>query len=594
MTRRRDEDFKAKLGRSRAGKSPPPRFVLRTVRAAAGVAAIQPAASAKRLAHPRWAARGRAVGSVKAGQRFVGQRRVIIKARITRIGRSGIAPLRTHLSYLKRDGVARDGSPDELYDAREEKIDGGAFSARCAEDRHQFRFIVAPEDGQRLDDLKPFVRDLMTDVERDLGTKLDWVAVDHYNTGHPHSHIVVRGKTDRDEDLIIARDYISHGMRARAAELLTLELGPRTDIEQVADWRRQVTQERFTPLDQWIKSRSRDGTIDLSQSGSRAADIFARTRSDLALQRLRQLEVMGLARPQERHSWQLVPDWEQTLRHASTRGDIIKTTHRTLSEQSMSHRAGEVDIASAAPATPITGRLIARGLHDELTDRHFVILDTLDGRIRYQDMSGNRIDPRASPGMSVRLARDRASRQVRLTLLSSWTLDAQVSTNGATWLDRKILDQMQQPSAPAFTDTVHDRHSTTSGFASEVETALLQRKAWLVREGLATEFGDRFVPQTRLLETLTQRDLQSAVQRLASETSMPVSIAENGSELSGTFTRRLDLASGSFAVIDRGPSLAIAPWSPALEAWRGQKVSGVMLGTGIRWQQAKDIGLGIG
>jgi type IV secretory pathway VirD2 relaxase len=588
-----NEEFKPKLGRSRAGKSSQPRFVQRTIRAAAGVAAIGPATPGKRLTNPRWAARGRAVGSVKAGQHFAGQRRVIIKARITRIGRGGIAPLRTHLSYLKRDGVARDGTPGELYDAREEKIDGGAFSARCADDRHQFRFIVAPEEGQRLEDLKPFVRDLMTDVERDLGTKLDWVAVDHYNTGHPHSHIVVRGKTDREQDLIIARDYISHGMRARAADLLTLELGPRTDIEQVADWRRQVTQERFTPLDQWIKSRSRDSTIDLSLLDSRAADIFARTRSDLALQRLRQLEMMGLAHLQKKHSWQLAPDWEPTLRHASTRGDIIKTIHRTLADQQMSHRAGEVDIASATPAAPITARLIARGLHEELSDRHYVVLDTSDGRIHYQDMSGGRIDPRASPGMIVNIIRDRG-RQARLTLLSSWTLEAQVTANGATWLDRRLLDQEQERRANAATEFGYDKHAPVGGFAGEVEAALQQRKAWLVHEGLATEAEGRFAPQARLLETLTQRDLQSATHKLAAESKKPVDLLGKGNELSGTFTRRLDLASGAFAVIDRGPSLTIAPWSPTLEAWRSQKVSGVVIGTGIRWQQAKDIGLGIG
>ena len=39
--------------------------------------------------------------------------------------------------------------------------DGKAFAARGEGDRHQFRFIVAPEDSSELADLKPFVRDLM-------------------------------------------------------------------------------------------------------------------------------------------------------------------------------------------------------------------------------------------------------------------------------------------------------------------------------------------------------------------------------------------------------------------------------------------------
>src|SRR3546814_10121914 len=87
-------------------------------------------------------------------------------------------------------------------------------------DRHQFRFIVSAEDGMEYDDLKPRARRLMQRVEDDLGTKLDWVAVDHYNTGHPHTHIIVRGKDERGVDLVIARDYISHGLRERASELV--------------------------------------------------------------------------------------------------------------------------------------------------------------------------------------------------------------------------------------------------------------------------------------------------------------------------------------------------------------------------------------
>src|SRR3546814_16539353 len=77
------------------------------------------------------------------------------------------------------------------------------------------------------DDLKPLTRRLMARVEEDLGTKLDWMAVDHYNTGHPHTHIIVRGKDQRGKDLIIARHYISHRLRERAGQVVALDLVPR-------------------------------------------------------------------------------------------------------------------------------------------------------------------------------------------------------------------------------------------------------------------------------------------------------------------------------------------------------------------------------
>ena len=71
------------------------------------------------------------------------------------------------------------------------------FAQHCAEDRHHFRFIVVPKDAAELGDLKAFTRGLMAQAERDLGTKLDWVAVDHWNTAQSHIHVLVRGKTDR-------------------------------------------------------------------------------------------------------------------------------------------------------------------------------------------------------------------------------------------------------------------------------------------------------------------------------------------------------------------------------------------------------------
>ena len=119
------------------------------------------------------------------------------------------------------------GCSTPTSDAADER----AFAERCEDDRHHFRFIVSPEDGAELGDLKTFTRELMLDVERDLGTKLDWVAVDHWNTDNPHVHVLIRGRADDGQDLVISREYISRGFRDRAAERVTLELGPRSEQE---------------------------------------------------------------------------------------------------------------------------------------------------------------------------------------------------------------------------------------------------------------------------------------------------------------------------------------------------------------------------
>jgi hypothetical protein len=138
-------------------------------------------------------------------------RRVIVKASIVRLSGKGAAAAAAHLGYLQRDGTTRDGERGTLYGRDEDAVDAKAFQGRGAGDRHQFRFIVSPEDGDQYEDLKPLTRRLMERTEQDLGTKLDWVAVDHFNTGHPHTHILVRGKDDRGKDLVIAKDYMTRG-----------------------------------------------------------------------------------------------------------------------------------------------------------------------------------------------------------------------------------------------------------------------------------------------------------------------------------------------------------------------------------------------
>ena len=55
---------------------------------------------------------------------------------------------------------------------------------------------MSPEDGASFDTLRSFTRELMARMEQDLGTTLDWVAVDHFDTGHPHTHLIVRGETE--------------------------------------------------------------------------------------------------------------------------------------------------------------------------------------------------------------------------------------------------------------------------------------------------------------------------------------------------------------------------------------------------------------
>ncbi len=58
-------------------------------------------------------------------------------------------------------------------------MDGAARAADwAARDKRHFRIILAPERGELIADLPAFTREVMARAEAQLGTKLQWIAVD--------------------------------------------------------------------------------------------------------------------------------------------------------------------------------------------------------------------------------------------------------------------------------------------------------------------------------------------------------------------------------------------------------------------------------
>jgi type IV secretory pathway VirD2 relaxase len=195
-------------------------------------------------------------GSAAAGIRVrVAPQRVTVKARVvrhSRYGRTGGAgrALQEHVAYLARGGVAEEGGRGVLFDDDTDLSppEARAFREAITGDRHHFRFIVSPEAGSELD-LKDYAREFITQMESDLGTTLEWLAVAHYDTDNPHLHLLVRGKDARGGDLVINREYLSHGMRLQAMELATQHLGPRLPEEIERSLERDLKADRVTGLD---------------------------------------------------------------------------------------------------------------------------------------------------------------------------------------------------------------------------------------------------------------------------------------------------------------------------------------------------------
>jgi type IV secretory pathway VirD2 relaxase len=161
-----------------------------------------------------------------------------------------------------------------MFDAASDDADLRAFAERASDDRHHFRFIVSPEDATEMEDLRAFTRDLTKQMEHDLGTRLDWVGIDHWNTDNPHVHLIVRGADDRGDTLVIHRNYISHGMRERAGELVTIELGPQSEHEVRRKLAGEVGADRWTRLDAALlreAQRTEDGVLDFRPEVARSA-----------------------------------------------------------------------------------------------------------------------------------------------------------------------------------------------------------------------------------------------------------------------------------------------------------------------------------
>ena len=593
---------------------------------------------------------------------YARMRRVVVKARIVRLKVSSRAA-DAHVRYLQRDGTTRDGERGRLYSSDTDAADGKEFADCGREDRHQFRFIVAPEDGDRLSDLRTFTRDVMRQMEEDLGTRLDWVAVDHFNTGHPHSHVIVRGRDDQAKDLIIAQDYITDGVRLRAQERVTLELGPETDRELRAKLKAEVSAEHFTRIDRAMLAEAHEGVLDLRPEAGQVRGDFDRS---LRIGRLQTLERYELAQETERGVWTLSDRLEPTMRELGERGEIIKAVNRALAARGQERSPEAFSLHGEEVGTPIVGRLIDKQLTDELGDRIGVVIDGIDGRVHHVALPDASAADQAPIGAIVEVGSARSrrpadhniagvargsgvyrpsehralaegsnvrvpggdyeayvgahvrrlealrragvvervnadcwlipedfetrvaayeagrGRPAQLRVLCAYDLDRQVTSEGATWLDRQLATR--------------DRSSlATSGFGAEARRALERRTDELVRQGHVSRTPQgRLRIKAYLIDLLARQEVERVGRQLAAERGLAFQSIREGQTVRGKLLGSAQLASGRFAMIDDGLGFSLVPWRPVLEKEIGRQVMGVMRGGDISWQFGRAIGLGVG
>lgn len=428
---------------------------------------------------------------------------------------------------------------------------------------------------------------------------------------------------------------------------LTLDLGPRTTQEIEARLRHDIGAERMTAIDRrLIRSMDADRLV-------RSADRDPFQQS-LRAGRLQKLASMGLAESVGGGRWRLADDLEATLRTLGERGDIIRTMQRELTARNLQRPwlgrslfgAGESD------PEPVVGRVITRGLADEHRDRHFLLLDGVDGHANYVDIgrgdaiapmpdgaivrvsarsmeirdadrvvaeiaaaNGGRYsvdlhlrhDPSATQAFAEAHVRrleamrragvgiereadgawniptdhvDRAAayearrhrdHPVDVEILSARPLEQLPGADAATWVDRELASQSPLPIRDA-------------GFGRDVRAAIAGRQQWLVEQQLADVDGDRIRLRANAIMMLQRRELLREGEALSSEIGKPFVEARVGERIAGAITRRIDLASGRFAMVEKSREFTLVPWRPALENQIGKTGSGIMGADGISWR----------
>ena len=603
---------------------------------------------------------GSRLGRGHVAARFTGQslsahsRRATVKVRLAYLKQAGARSTVTHLRYIEREGVGRDGEPGRASGTATDEADLTAFEERGRGDRHQFRFIVSPEDGAELGDLHTYTRHLMTRMEADLGTRLDWVAVDHWNTDNPHTHIVLRGKDGTGRDLIISQAYLTRGLRERAAELATQWLGPRTEQEIQRTLAREVEQERWTNLDRTLQREAVNGQVHVE----RLSEPWLHRQREMLIGRLQHLQRMGLASQPQTGAWVIHIEAEPTLRAMGERGDIIRTMQRAMSGM-------QRELAVFEPREDgrvIVGRVAAKGLADELYDKGYLVVDGTDGKAHYVTLpprseleryptgsivqikgsAGTRASDKTVAALAVdglyrtdqhlavaqgQATPDRDPHEVvaahvrRLEALRRagivervaeglWKVPNDLPERGRQYDSQRLgggvvvelkshlpIGRQTRVIGATWLDQQligGGKGLGDMGFGGEVQDALHQRTDFLVEQGLAERRGQRVILARNLLAKLRSHELAKTARDIAAETGLEHRPVTDGQRVAGIYRRSVLLASGRYAMLDDGMGFSLVPWKPVIEQRMGQQIAVTVHGSNVSWEIGRKRGPTVG
>jgi hypothetical protein len=264
------------------------------------------------------------------------RQRVIVKVHYFKHGGGGAAALGAHGAYIEREGARLDGEADPhadylsrdgqhgFYDANHTGVNGRERLRDWArEDSRHFRVILSPENGQAIADLTGYTREVMAGARAELGRPLQWVAVNHWDTDNPHTHIVLRGRDGLGAPLSLSDNFIKHHFREIARDVASERLGPRTPDDERRARDREVRSPRLTRFDKAIAEKlDPGGKVRMAELNRGAVDPgFAAS----VKARVVELSRLGLALEVKRGVFAFAQDWQERLRALELHADIRRS-----------------------------------------------------------------------------------------------------------------------------------------------------------------------------------------------------------------------------------------------------------------------------
>ncbi|MCZ7618414.1 MAG: DUF3363 domain-containing protein [Myxococcota bacterium] len=476
------------------------------------------------------------------------QQRSLVKVSYAR--NKGRGAWRAQGRYLSRTGAQREGAKGLGFDATRDDVElpDRLDAWQKAKDQRLWKIVVSPEAGDRVD-LREHARRLVMQMEADLGTKLEWAAIDHHDTDHPHVHIVVRGIGEKGKPLFISRDYVRSGMRARSQELLTRTLGHRHELDRKRERERAVHAPRITEIDRSLLGRSgADGVISFEDPPSASA---AQERRLQDLRRLHYLEGLGLAERIDSKRWQLSPDIMPALRQIQVAGDIQKSLARSYAL--VTDRHAPLVFTRMEAGVEVTGRIAGAGL-DEARDEPFLILEGTDGKRHLVPQTAEilrvREQGRLRPGSVVTLrahAPGRGPGPQRMEIIEHGRLrDLRRTETGSTALDRDALRSIRETGSLPPGIAAGGR-----GFFRQWRSAVLARGRVLEREGLIRPVGNGALGRAYEISEGAERMVEA---RMDDRGRVPMNLRE----LERSHGKEVELARARAGLAYRGELVAYA------------------------------------